>query len=238
MNKFQRKGISKMKRKIRNFTLVELLITISILAILIVILLPALGKAMAKAQDISCKSNLKQLGNYITLYINDNDSHVVINLFDWDWSRTGLGTMIKPYSPKWNAKDGPGTVGYCPAYRKREEYMSSYGELRSSMFIYNLNTCHWFQPAGSNLYHGKLEQITKTIWDGKPVRWALISDEISLNTHRSSSVWLNFWRIDGSIDSFSSKKALPVPPGNEGKRGWGDNWWYYHENWMGMILKK
>lgn len=63
-----------MKRKIRNFTLVELLITIAILAILIAILLPALGKAIMKAQDISCKSNLKQLGNYINFYISDNDS--------------------------------------------------------------------------------------------------------------------------------------------------------------------
>ncbi|OGV42106.1 MAG: hypothetical protein A2X48_14880 [Lentisphaerae bacterium GWF2_49_21] len=57
------------------FTLIELLVVIAIIAILAALLLPALQNAKDMARDSACKSNLKQLGLYIHMYIDDFDGY-------------------------------------------------------------------------------------------------------------------------------------------------------------------
>ena len=55
------------------FTLIELLIVIAIIAVLAAMLLPALGKARDKARDISCMSNMRQLGLLMNFYTDNNN---------------------------------------------------------------------------------------------------------------------------------------------------------------------
>lgn len=55
------------------FTMIELLIVISIILILLSILLPALQSAREKACMILCAGNLKQIGTAFTLYVNDHN---------------------------------------------------------------------------------------------------------------------------------------------------------------------
>jgi len=58
---------------LHGFTLIELLVVISIIAVLMAILMPALGKVKEQARAVVCKARLRDIGSTFRLYMQDNN---------------------------------------------------------------------------------------------------------------------------------------------------------------------
>ncbi len=72
-----------MKR--RGFTLIELLVVVAIMALLISILLPSLGRARQVARKTYCMANLREIGKGLFYYAQDhNDFFPVIHGTDYE----------------------------------------------------------------------------------------------------------------------------------------------------------
>lgn len=77
----------------RGFTLTELLIAISIIALLVGLLLPALSSARETGRSAVCLSNLRQMGIAYAVYAQDFDGHLSIASI----SNTGVLEQMSPW---------------------------------------------------------------------------------------------------------------------------------------------
>ena len=107
------------------FTLVELLVVISIIALLMSILMPALARVRKQAKSVICQANLKQWALVFSLYTADNDGYFMNGNVPEDsgffWEGGGGGGMgswwFLPLEPYYKVHD----LRFCPMATKLYE---------------------------------------------------------------------------------------------------------------------
>jgi len=133
-------------RQSNGFTLIELLVVIAIIAILAAILFPVFAQAREKARQITCVSNMRQIGLGILQYVQDNEE-TYPPMFYPEGTNTVLMSGVQPYV---KSKQ----VWYCPNFFSVGATTSPYG--------HPMNTSYWgtlFTNA-NDAFDGKIDGVS------------------------------------------------------------------------------
>jgi prepilin-type N-terminal cleavage/methylation domain-containing protein/prepilin-type processing-associated H-X9-DG protein len=153
----------------KGFTLVELLVVIGIISLLIAMLLPALNKARQQAKQVQCASNMRQIGQAVFMYANQNGGRPPPTQYVWTDPATNklLDLRWQEYlcDQKYLPEDAktPGnlkSVLLCPSSSVlfSDQHSPYYGN-----YTANQHLLGYYNPGASwrNNYHGiKLQQVS------------------------------------------------------------------------------
>ncbi len=176
------KGVIFMRTE-KSFTLIELLVVVAIIAVLVAMLLPAIQKAREQAKIVACLSNLRQIGTYSAMYLNDWNDFICRGI-------NGKPTWQEALKlPGFQLNSGGQQIGsvpdilHCPS-KAKDTYSGDYG--------YNVRC------GGETAYTGepsKAYKISDIEW---PARKIIITENIPIwPIQHTFLVWhLSGWYVD------------------------------------------
>ncbi|MEP0843573.1 MAG: type II secretion system protein [Phycisphaerae bacterium] len=91
------------RRDRKAFTLIEILVVVAIIALLVAILLPSLGRARWQSRMVICKANLQQLGVAFMMYANGNNTYFPLTAGSGNDSFYALGKRNADPNGMWRS---------------------------------------------------------------------------------------------------------------------------------------
>lgn len=165
------------------FTLVELLVVISIVSLLVAILLPTLASARESSRAIRCSANLQQIGIAITNYSYDYRDYlppvrdIALDDTTWDWA-------LRTYLNIRNASSDPATIGY---YCQSEDIPPTNPQIARATRSYGYNS-----GIGTLTSNGKYSRTFSEFTRAAKTSRLLLAGDMGISTMNNHAVGRRF----------------------------------------------
>jgi prepilin-type N-terminal cleavage/methylation domain-containing protein/prepilin-type processing-associated H-X9-DG protein len=193
------------------FTLVELLVVIGIIALLVAILLPVVGKMRQSSKRVACASNLRQIGTGLIHYFNDFKQHLPAR---WD----GL-ELANPHVFRFRAGPedvselmeryaGSRDVYYCPS-NFQDRTAAEWWPYRTGTIAASYQFMFWMDPSAVWTEKQDYKRLTSTL--------LLAADALASSDGATKIVFFNH-----ELDQEGQPKGMNLLFG-DGHVQWQDN---------------
>ncbi|QDU70560.1 type II secretion system protein [Mucisphaera calidilacus] len=195
----------------RGFTLIELLVVISIIALLIGILLPALGAARDTARRLQCSTNVRTLMGASVAYAFDNRDGVFVS----DAEEDGTDSFLHLYSHERRGFTGGGGFGKVSGYLGGDQYDVLICPSTTD-FVDEDDVVQQSRGFGSNPADRFILRAPRVVVETAPRN----GDEASGHSYEifawaDGGTYPNGLTVDGSNDALSIRMAGGAPDGDD-----------------------